>query len=78
MFTHPLEERCFLFAKRVRDFCRIARTSRLVSSIFPISNFTLNKELENEKLWLIGEALELRKIFSVIIQKLQNQENAVK
>ncbi|MEJ7684645.1 MAG: four helix bundle protein [Segetibacter sp.] len=122
MFTHPLEERCFLFAKRVRDFCRrvkldigniedtkqLVRASGSVGANYIEANENLgkgdlkyrikisrkeakecmhflglietfgNKELENEKLWLIGEALELRKIFSVIIQKLQNQENAVK
>lgn len=37
-----------------------------------------NKELEKEKLELIGEALELRKIFSTIIQKLESKENNIK
>lgn len=122
MFTHPLEERCFIFAKRVRDFCRrvkldvgniedakqLVRASGSVGANYIEANENLGKgdlkfrikisrreakecmhflglieifgntDLENEKLSLIGEALELRKIFSAIIQKIENAGNEVK
>lgn len=107
MFTHPLEERCHLYEKTVRNFCRrvklnignikdakqLVRASGSVGANYLEANENLgkgdlkyrikisrkeakecmhllglietfeNKELEKEKLELVGEALELGKIF---------------
>lgn len=114
MFEHPLEERCFLFAKRVRIFCRslkidtanledskqLVRASASVGANYIEANENLGKgdlkyrlkvsrkeakecmhflglietfgsdELESERAMLINEALQLRKILSAMIKKL--------
>lgn len=120
MFEHPLEERCFQFAKRVRSYTRklkrdseniedikqLVRSSGSVGANYIEANEKTgpgdlryririsrkeskesmhflgltetfgNSDLENEKLFLINEAGQLRKIFSAMLKKLvENDKN---
>lgn len=119
MFEHPLEERCFEFAKKVRRFCRklkrdseniedikqLVRSSGSIGANYIEANENVgpgdlkyrirvsrkeaketmhflglievfgNKELESEKVFLIDEAGQLRKIFSAMLKKL-DQKNS--
>jgi four helix bundle protein len=121
MFEHPLEERCYLFAKKVRKFCRqlkmdtgniedgkqLVRASGSVGANYIEANENLGKadlkyrlkvsrkeakecmhflglievfgsiELEQERNNLISESLQLRKIFSAMINKLNDNENSL-
>ncbi|HEX6914802.1 MAG TPA: four helix bundle protein [Chitinophagaceae bacterium] len=114
MFNHPLEERCFMFAKNVRAFCRkltrdveniqdikqLVRASGSVGANYIEANENVGKgdlkyrlkvarkeakesihflglsdtfgieELEEQRSALIDEAVQLRKIFSTMINKL--------
>ena len=119
MFEHPLEERCYQFAKRVRAFTRklkrdtenfedikqVTRSSGQVGANYIEANENVgpgdlryrikvsrkeakesmhflglievfdNKELELERNWLIDEAGQLRKIFSAMLKKLDDNQN---
>lgn len=116
MFEHPLEERCYQFAKRIRRFCRtlkkdviniedikqLARASASVGANYIEANENTGKgdlryrikisrkeskesihflglielfgdtELEKEREALIDEAGQLRKIFSAMLKKLDD------
>jgi four helix bundle protein len=114
MFEHPLEERCYQFAKRVRAFCRrlkkdvenmedikqlvraggsvganyieanenvgkgdlryrikVCRKESKESMHFPgLVEVFEDKRLEEERIVLIDEAGQLRKIFSSMLTKI--------
>lgn len=117
MFEHPLEERCYLFAKRVRSFTRklkkdiensedvkqLVRSSGSVGANYIEANENVgpgdlkyrikisrkeakesmhflgllevfeNKAMETERLFLVDEAGQLRKIFSTMLKKLEDK-----
>ena len=119
MFEHPLEERCYQFAKRVRAFTRklkrdtenfedikqVTRSSGSVGANYIEANENVgpgdlryrikvsrkeakesmhflglievfgNKELEVERIWLVDEAGQLRKIFSAMLKKLDDSRS---
>jgi four helix bundle protein len=116
MFEHPLEERYYQFAKRVRVFCRslkmdianledskqLVRASASIGANYIEANENLGKgdlkyrlkvsrkkakecmhflglvetfgsaELNSEREILVNEALQLRKILSAMIKKLDD------
>lgn len=118
MFEHPLEERCYQFAKRVRSFCRslrkdiiniedikqLARSSASIGANYIEANENTgkgdlkyrikisrkeskesihflglvevfdNNEQEKERVVLIDEACQLRKIFSAMLKKLDDND----
>jgi four helix bundle protein len=120
MFGHPLEERCYQFAKRVRAFCRklkkdvvnfedikqLVRASGSVGANYIEANENVgpgdlryrikvsrkeskesmhflglvetfdNSELETERAFLIDEAGQLRKIFSSMLKKLDDNNES--
>lgn len=120
MFEHPLEERCYQFAKRVRSFCRglgkdviniedikqLARSSASIGANYIEANENTgkgdlkyrikisrkeskesihflglvevfgNEEQEKERVALIDEAGQLRKIFSAMLKKLDDNDKA--
>lgn len=117
MFEHPLEERCYQFAKRVRVFTRklkkdvenladikqVVRSSGSVGANYIEANENVgpgdlkyrikvsrkeakesmhflgllevfdDKEKEEERLSLIDEAGQLRKIFSTMLKKIDDK-----
>ncbi len=118
MFVHPLEERCYQFAKNVRGFCRklkmdtanfedikqLVRASGSVGANYIEANENLgpgdlkyrikisrkeskecmhflglvevfgSTQLETERAVLIDEAGQLRKIFSAMLKKLNDND----
>lgn len=122
MFEHPLEERCYQFAKRVRAFCRklkkdvenmedikqVVRASGSVGANYIEANENVgpgdlryrikisrkeskesmhflglvetfdNHDLETERAYLIDEAGQLRKIFSAMLKKLDDNDKPEK
>ena len=122
MFEHPLEERCYQFAKRVRRFTRklkkdienledinqLVRSSGSVGANYIEANENVgpgdlkyrikisrkeakesmhflgllelfdNKEMETERLFLVDEAGQLRKIFSAMLKKLEEKGKSEK
>lgn len=120
MFEHPLEERCYQFAKMVRGFTRklkkdveniedikqLVRSSGSVGANYIEANENVgpgdlkyririsrkeskesmhflglievfeNKEMEAERVVLIDEAGQLRKIFSAMLKKLDGNDKA--
>jgi len=119
MFEHPLEERCYQFAKRVRKFCRklktdianfedvkqLVRASGSIGANYIEANENTgdgdlryrvkisrkeskesmhflglievfeNNELEQERVVLVDEANQLRKIFSSMLIKLTENKD---
>lgn len=122
MFEHPLEERCYQFAKRVRAFTRrlkkdvenfedikqLVRASGSVGANYIEANENVgpgdlryrikvsrkeskesmlflglietfgNNDLETERVFLIDEAGQLRKIFSAMLKKLGDNDKPEK
>ena len=118
MFEHELEQRCHVFAKRVRSFCRklkydvannedikqLVRASGSVCANYIEANENLgvgdlkfrmkisrkeakecmhflglvetfgNSELDKERDFLIDEALQLKRIFSAMLIKIENRK----
>jgi len=118
MFGHPLEERCYQFAKRVRAFCRklkkdvaniedikqLVKARGSVGANYIEANENVgpgdlryrirvsrkeskesmhflglvdvfgDKELETERILLVDEAGQLRKIFSAMLKKLGDKD----
>ena len=83
MFEHPLEKRCFEFAKRVRSFCRkLKRDSENIEDIKQVvrssgsvgANYMPGGLSKEETQALIDEASQLRKIFSAMLKKLDQKD----